>query len=130
MSAIPRIGERSFGRSVGAVCVLIALIGWWRHRMVLSTVAGSLGAILLLLAWLRPTWLRVPSALWSRLAHALGWINTRIVLTIVHIAVFTPVGLALRAAGWDALRLKRQTGSGWLSYPERIRNPKHYDRMF
>jgi hypothetical protein len=86
---------------------------------------------LLVPALTKPSLLRIPSALWWRLAHGLGWFNTRLVLSAFFFLVFTPVGLAMRLCGRDPLR--RRWGlrrPGWFPYPERVRDPKHYDRMY
>jgi len=64
-----------------------------------------------------------------RLAHVLGWVNSRVLLTALFFLVLTPMGLVLRLAGRDPLRLRRREGSGWSPYPPRFRDPKHYERM-
>ena len=128
--ASPAQTERSFGFTVGPAFGLLAALLAWRGRHELAIGAAGLAAALALLAWLKPSLLRIPNAAWWRLAHALGWVNSRIVLSVFFLAVLTPVGLALRLAGRDSLRLRRRQGSGWTPYPERIRDPKHYERMY
>lgn len=123
--------ERSFGISVGAVCGLLALITAWRHHAVVSWVLGGSAFSLLTLGWLAPSWLRIPSWLWWRLAHALGWVNTRVLLVVFFFLVVTPVGLVRRLCGWDPLSRRRVgRGNGWVPAPARLRNPKHYERMY
>lgn len=39
-------------------------------------------------------------------ARALGWVNTRVLLRLVFYLVLAPLGIAMRLAGRDALRLK------------------------
>jgi hypothetical protein len=50
--------ERSFGVSVGGVLMLIALALLWRARIGRSEVVGGVGLTLVVLGWLRPTWLK------------------------------------------------------------------------
>lgn len=123
--------ERSFGLSVGAVCGLFAAYGLWRGHARPAAVWAAVSLTLLVPALTKPSLLRIPSALWWRLAHALGWFNARLLLSAFFFLVLTSVGLAMRLCGWDPLR--RRWGlkqSGWLPYSERVRDPNHYDRMY
>ncbi len=43
---------------------------------------------------------------WMKLAHILGWINTRILLSLVFFLIFLPAGLILRLLGKDPMRRK------------------------
>ena len=126
-----RQDPRSFGFSVGAVCAALALLELWRGRVTAASILGGIAVALLVPAALRPSLLRAPSAWWWRLARALGWINSRVLLSACFFLILTPAAVVLRACGRDPLRLKRPgRGSGWLPYPERARDPKHYERMF
>lgn len=44
---------------------------------------------------------------WMKFAGVLGWINTRILLGVVFMLVFAPVGLVMRLFGNDPMRRKR-----------------------
>jgi len=68
---------------------------------------------------------------WMSFAFALGWINTRIILGLVFLLVFTPVGLVIRMLGKDPLRLRfdRQARSYWVKRkPQRFN--KRYEQLF
>ena len=41
---------------------------------------------------------------WMWVGHILGWINTRILLSIVFYALVTPIGLVFRLMGKDTMR--------------------------
>jgi hypothetical protein len=45
-------------------------------------------------------------ALWLKTGHALGWINTRIILAVVYFLVFLPAGLLMRALRRDPMQRK------------------------
>jgi len=51
-----------------------------------------------------PPLLRPFNALWLKIGHVLGWINTRIILGVVYFVVFLPAGLLLRALRKDPMR--------------------------
>ena len=122
--------ERSFGVSVGPVLLLIAAIFAWRGRVSLSAALAALGSVLVTCGLRRPSLLKGPSAWWWRLAHMLGWFNSRVLLVLIYIIVIVPVAVIRRLTGHDPLRLRRQHGSGWMEPPRRFRDSQHYRRMF
>ena len=83
----------------------------------------------MLLAFIAPAALRVPNRIWWRIAQILGWVNSRIILTLFFAAVLVPAGVLMRLIGRNPLRGKSGP-SNWTAYPMRIRNPHHYDRLF
>jgi hypothetical protein len=122
--------EREFGLIVGGVFVLLSL--WWLYRGKFATAAyvlSAAGSALVLCGLVFPRLLTVPIRLWIKLAEALSYVSSRIILAIVFFLVLTPIGLVKRAMGWDPLQ--RRSGSGdtfWQPYPER--NPRHYEKMY
>lgn len=126
----PSNPERSFGVSVGGVLCLIALALVWRGRVARAEMVGGVGAVLLVLGLARPSLLKWPSAAWWRFAKALGYVNARILLTVLFGLVLTPLGLVWRVTGTDPLSRRRERWSGWSAYPARYRDRKHYERMY
>ena len=119
--------ERAFGRSVGVVLFLIGLYQFWRGRSTAGVSFAAVGAVLMVLGTFAPAALRLPSKLWWKFSHVLGWVNSRIILSTFFFLVLTPIGLLFRLTGRDPLS-QRGTGSTWSAYPARKRD--HYERMF
>ena len=118
---------RKFGLTVGGVFTALAILFVLRHKhhvpYYVSIVAGPTllaGA----LAWPRALW--PVERGWSRLASALGWVNTRILLAVVFFVVLAPIALVLRAVGKDPLerRRDRSRATYW-----RTREPAEPDRL-
>lgn len=126
----PANPERSFGISVGAVLLLIAAFLAWRDRIGPAEITGGIGAVLLVLGLTRPSLLKWPSAAWWKMAMVLGYVNARIILTIIFIVVLTPIALLWRLIGRDPLARKRQNWPGWSAYPARYKDRAHYTRMY
>ena len=122
--------ERSFGISVGAVLCVIAAALAWRGRVTRAEVTGALGAVLLVAGLLRPQLLRWPSAVWWRFARLLGYVNARLILTLLFAVVLIPVNGIWRLIGKDPLARRRDRWPGWSPYPARYRDRRHYSRMF
>lgn len=75
---------------------------WW---------AFGVSVVFALIALLRPTLLRIPNLLWTKLGLLLGAIVSPIALGILFYGILTPLGVLSRLTGNDPLRLKRDTSS-------------------
>ena len=128
----PLWAERQFGRGVGPILVVIG--GWltWRGGLIpVAPVVLGLGALLLVLATVSPRVLVWPNRGWMRLAEALSFLSTRLVLGIVFFLAVTPIGTFKRLTGWDPLGRRRQPQeSYWVPYPERVHDTTHFEKMF
>ena len=83
--------------------VFLILIFWlfWRVDWL---VFAAMSALLLGMVW--PGAMRPFAVFWFGLARMLGNVMSRVLLTVVWLALVVPVGLARRMLGKDAMRLK------------------------
>jgi hypothetical protein len=121
--------ERGFGLTLGAVGALVTAHALWRGRGAVALGAAVVAGAFLAVALVAPTLLRGPRREWMRLAHALGWLNTRLLLLVVFFLIMTPIGVVLRLCRWDPLS-RRPAAPGWTAYPARRRDPRHYEKMY
>lgn len=127
---LPRAELRNFGLLLGAL--LVAFFGLpplLRHRILVVwpwIVAAALW--LAALAW--PRILALPHRWWMRLGHALGWFNTRVILSLIFMMVITPFSFVMRVFGRD--RMKRGFDLECESYrvPSRPRPPESMEKPF
>ena len=97
-----RVALRKFGVVVGGVFLGIAAFLAWRNGWVLTTVGTVLAAVgtpLVLLGLVAPGLLRRVHRVWMTFALVLGFVMTKVILTVVYFLVFTPVALVLRLLG-------------------------------
>jgi hypothetical protein len=90
-------------------------------------VAGGLGFVMaaLALAVLRSHELGAEARRgWIAAAEPMRWSLSRLILGFVYFLVLTPIALVLRAAGRDALGLRRRGASHWVE----VRTPRPLDR--
>ncbi len=120
--------ERSFGLTVGAVLCVLAAVLFWRGRPVRAEIVGAAGAVLLLLGAVAPSLLKRPRAWWWRVARTVGDFNARVLLTVMFVVVFVPLGVIWRLIGKDPLR-RRTARPEWVPCPDRHRDRHHYLRM-
>ena len=106
--------ERAFGLVMAAGFGVLALIRvvwtgtvtWWLI---------DLGVMFGIAALVVPSWLRPVRTAWMKLAASLGYLNSRILLTVVFAGLITPIALLLRLAGKQPVRLdfRGQEGTYW-----------------
>src|SRR5690348_11842061 len=121
---------RSFGLSVGGVLLLIAAVAVWRHRVLTAEITGSVGGVLVVLGAVAPRLLAPANVVWWRFAHALGYVNARLILTAAFFIVLTPIGIVWRMIGRDPLARRIDRWTGWTAYPVRYADRDHYKRMY
>lgn len=126
----PAPSHRSFGLTVGGVLAAIAAFSLWRGHLMRAEIVAAISAVLIIAALVRPASLALIAKGWGLVGHALGWVNSRILLTLLFFVVLWPVGLVSRLFGSDPLDRRRRAGSFWTAYSTRFRDPTHYERMF
>jgi hypothetical protein len=79
--------------------VVFATVSLLRHHGTRAAVfAGAgLGALVLALV-ARPVWLFLFRA-WMKLAEGMGWVMTRVILSLFYVFILTPFGLIRRLTG-------------------------------
>jgi len=95
---------RSFGLIVGGIFAVIALWPPLFHGEDARIWALMVSALLAVPALALPASLRPIYKVWMRVGLALGWVNTRIILSLGFYGVFTPMGIVMRLFGKDPLR--------------------------
>jgi hypothetical protein len=130
MSKGPRNPERSFGVSVGVVLCVIGALLMWRGRVGRAEIVGGIGAVLLVAGLIVPRVLKYPSAAWWKFSRAVGYVNARVLLTVLFAVVLVPLSIIWRVLGKDPLERRRGRSTGWSPYPPRYRDPRHYERMY
>jgi hypothetical protein len=105
-------------RQFAALC-LLAFVGaaFWqwlgRERGELAVALAVAGVACGLAGWLMPRLFRWVYTGAMIVVFPIGFLVSQIVLLLVFYGVFLPVGLMLRARGWDPLRRHARKSSGW-----------------
>jgi hypothetical protein len=103
--AVQASGERQFGLIVGGLVVLIVVIraalkqefGW------ISGLFVACGCVLMILGLLRPLWLVPLNRWWQRLGLALHKVTNPLILGLIYLVAFVPIGWLMRLFGKDML---------------------------
>lgn len=113
--------------------VVVAIAGWnfYRGRIIVASVFGVAGGLLLLAGLLFPTLARAFHIFWMRVAAALGYVNSRIILSVMYYGVFTPYSLVSRLAGRDPLKRRGAPDDSYWIERQRTRQTKEqFERLF
>ena len=107
-------GLRKFGLVTGAI--FIGLFGIIPMIIKHKTTHWTLprwplfpGVPLIVMGLLIPTALAPVHRIWMKASLVMGWVNTRIILTVVFFVVLTPLGLLRRLLGKDTLGLEARS---------------------
>ena len=122
-----------FGFILGGISILIGLLPLIRHRSESLTALSSqaFGILLIMVAVVAPGALKYLHAVWIGLSLLIGWVMTRLILTIVFFLVVTPIGLLQRLARRSPLDLVFRTGaSSYWRAREKSFAPADYRNQF
>ncbi|MGB8510409.1 MAG: SxtJ family membrane protein [Pyrinomonadaceae bacterium] len=114
-------------------CVLLATAAWNYHRgrMTVVYVTGIAGGALVLIGLLVPPLARRFHIYWMKLAGLLGWVNSRILLSLMFYAVFAPYGFISRLVGRDPLnRRGARRESYWTPRKTTRQTKEQFERLF
>ena len=122
---------RKFGITIGLFLIVIAGFLYWKGRgsVEVFLIAGS---ALIVLGLLLPIILKPVYWLWMVLSVILGWIMTRVILSLLFFVVITPIGLIGRMFGNRFLDLQwdRSKDSYWNYRDNKEQSPDDYERQF
>jgi len=112
---------RNFGIITGAIfAILFGLLLPWLFERGIPYWPWIIAGVLIPWALLHPKSLDPVYRMWMKIGHVLGWINTRIILSILFYAVFLPTGLIVRLIGKDLLKRKLENIDTY-----RVKSVKH-----
>lgn len=122
----------------------------WQFGITLGIVLGLFGGLFLLrqkdyylyfvilsltflfLGLVVPKLLKPVQKVWMTLATLIGWLVTRVILTILFFLVITPIGLAARVFAKDflAIKLDGSADSYWITREPAEFNKRSYENQF
>ncbi|MGH6931334.1 MAG: SxtJ family membrane protein [Dongiaceae bacterium] len=97
--------NRSFGLTFTAVFLVLAALSWWRDGD-LWPYFGGIALGFLAAALLVPNVLARLNRLWARFGLLLHRVVNPVVMGLLFFLTITPIGLVMRLAGKDFLRLR------------------------
>lgn len=122
---------RKFGLTIGIAFLLLAVLLFVTKKNSFPYF-GTLGIILIIIGLAVPGILKPFNKIWMSLSIILGWIMTRVILTILFYFAITPIGLLVKLFRKDFLDLKidKSKNSYWQKREKKKFDPLDYERQF
>tara|TARA_B100002052_G_C15417914_1_gene391439 strand:- start:13 stop:426 length:414 start_codon:yes stop_codon:yes gene_type:complete len=122
---------RSFGITFSIISLIIASFLYFSNALELFKIFTYIGLVFIVLGYIIPIALKPLYFVWMIIAIVLGWVMTRVILSIVFYLVITPIGIITRILGEDFLSLKNsETKSYWNNRDSIIENNQDYEKQF
>lgn len=116
---------------VALVLALIAIWNVYRGRFTVVAVFGVIAVLLTLIGLFVPAAARGFHRVWMGIAGVLGYINSRILLTILYYGLLTPYGMISRVFGRDPLdRRGRSRDTYWVKRENTRQTQQQFERLF
>src|SRR5262245_40198983 len=121
---------RHFGLIVGGI---FAVLGVWPTVFRGTTPrlwALALAVALVVPALVLPRSLTYVYRVWMAAGEALGWINTRIILSLIFYGLLTPMGILMRRFGRDPMHRRFEPAATTYRVSKPGRSATHMTRQF
>ena len=121
---------KNFGFAIGFILLIIGLFLFVRGRD-LFVYFFSIGSILIILGGITPFILKPIYKIWMIFAVIIGWIMTRIILSVLFFSIITIIGLFTRLIGKDFLNLKSKSNESYWNIRNKERElNQDYEKQF
>lgn len=121
---------RSFGLLMGGVFLIVAIWPLVIHgegiRVWASCIAGAFGSM----GMLFPKGLEPLHRVWMKIGEKLGWINSRIILSLLFFGMFTPMAFIMGLLGKRPLQLGYDSKANSYRVPKKARAADHVLKPF
>lgn len=122
---------REFGFVVGGVFSGLGLLLLWRGKGHFVYFLWP-GLALVVLGTVFPALLKPLQKVWMAVAILMGWVMTRLLLSVLFYLAITPIALILKLTGKDILDIKLAPAqsSYWKQRAHKDHRPEDYERQF
>ena len=122
---------QKFGITIGIILIIIAGLLFWKEKESFQTFF-IVGTLLCLLGLVIPSVLKPIYWGWMIFATILGWVMTRVILSLLFYIIVTPIGLILRFFGKQFLELRwdKSKESYWNFRTNEHLKKENYEKQF
>lgn len=119
------------GITVGIVLIAISFILWWLGKNSF-VYFSAIGGIFIILSYIAIPLLKPFHKLWIGLSLILGFVMSRVILTILFYLVVTPIGLLAKLVGkkFMPLGFDKNEKTYWEKRENTIKQKIDYERQF
>jgi hypothetical protein len=119
------------GLTVGVVLILISLLLWYLGKSSF-VYFSSIGGLFVIFSFIAIPILRPFHRLWMMLALAMGFVMSRVILTILFYLILTPIGLLAKIVGkkFMPLGFDKNATTYWEKRESAVKQQIDYERQF
>ena len=119
---------RNFGLLLSAILLMLGCWFWQSERFYYWYFLLA-GGLLIIHVLSRPSLFEPIYRYWMRFSLVLGWVMTRVILTILFFAVFTPMSAVAKTTGKKFLdtSFRQETKSYWI---KKVYGTANYTKQF
>ena len=122
---------RKFGITIGIILMIIAGFLFWKEKESFQILL-TFGVTLCILGIVIPFILKPIYWVWMIFATILGWIMTRVILSLLFYIILTPIGLISRLFGKQCVELRwdKSKESYWNLRTNEHLQKENYEKQF
>ena len=121
---------KSFGITMGIILFIISGLLMYYNKEIYQ-ITGIIALTFVGLGLVIPVVLKPLYFVWMTFAAILGWVMTRIILSVVFYLIITPIGLITKLLGEDFLALKRGDSDSYWNYRDSAEElNQDYEKQF
>ncbi len=119
------------GLTVGVVLILISMLLWYFGKTTF-VYFSSFGGLLVIFSFIAIPVLRPFHKLWMMFALMMGFVMSRVILTLLFYIVLTPIGLIAKLVGkkFMPLGFDKKASTYWEKRENLVKQQIDYDRQF
>jgi Saxitoxin biosynthesis operon protein SxtJ len=130
----PVVSDSQARKTALVVALVLALIAGWniyRGRFTVVAILGAVAVLLTLIGLFVPVAAQRFHHFWMGVAGVLGYVNSRILLTILYYGMLTPYGIVSRLVGRDPLNRRGPSrDTYWVKRETTRQSPQQFERLF
>ena len=121
---------RSFGITMGIILFIISGLLMYYNKEIYQII-GIIALTFVGLGLIIPVVLKPLYFVWMTFAAILGWVMTRVILSLVFYLIITPIGLLTRLIGEDFLALRKTDSDSYWNYRDSVEElNQDYEKQF
>ena len=121
---------RSFGITMGIILFIMSGLLMYYNKEYYQII-GIIGSMFIGLGLIIPVMLKPIYFVWMIFAAVLGWVMTRVILSIVFFFIITPISFLTKLLGEDFLALKKSNSESYWNYRDSSEElNQNYEKQF
>ncbi|MDD5194766.1 MAG: SxtJ family membrane protein [Candidatus Omnitrophica bacterium] len=123
---------RKFGITLAAIFFLTSWLNFFNGRFANFIFLVVYSSAFFIISLLHVQWLKLLYLIFIKVSQTMGWLNTRLFLSIIYYLVIVPFGLIMKALGNNPLGqiIAKKEGSYWRRKEPPQENITSYEKAF